>query len=319
MSEMRRRASQRSGHQRSSKRQQQRRWRPRGQVIRPRLVVSRRTGGASRPSSHMMMKHRSHHSPIQFESTLDRGGWLLSSRLLPRLAVNTQRPTHKGSATALRPYKRCSCSRDAPPQPRSAPPRALNSPQQPLRKSGATRRTSRGGLPSPERSQDRHPRGASSGSRAMFRSAAVPLAAVLGAGAGGHFLLQGFPTAQATAPATEDGLLAPGPVPTRAEQLTKLRTGTKDRPFDVLVIGGGATGTGCALDAATRCALLAWHPATKNGSRSSNQLVVQKSPSTPLVTAFTCPLAPIPKPQTPPQGLPHRARRARRLWLRHVE
>ena len=37
-------------------------------------------------------------------------------------------------------------------------------------------------------------------------------------------------------------------LPTRQEQLQRL----KDDEFDVLVIGGGATGSGCALDAATR-------------------------------------------------------------------
>jgi len=41
-------------------------------------------------------------------------------------------------------------------------------------------------------------------------------------------------------------------VPGRAEQLRRLREGTRDKPFDVLIVGGGATGTGCALDAATR-------------------------------------------------------------------
>ncbi|GBF94204.1 glycerol-3-phosphate dehydrogenase mitochondrial-like [Raphidocelis subcapitata] len=87
----------------------------------------------------------------------------------------------------------------------------------------------------------------------MFRSAAIPLAAVLGAGAGSHFLLQGpLPLAAASAPAPEDGLLARGPLPTRAQQIARLRTGTRDNPFDVLIIGGGATGAGCALDAATR-------------------------------------------------------------------
>jgi glycerol-3-phosphate dehydrogenase len=39
-----------------------------------------------------------------------------------------------------------------------------------------------------------------------------------------------------------------GSLPTRAEQIASLK---KDQ-FDVLVIGGGATGTGCALDSATR-------------------------------------------------------------------
>ncbi len=38
------------------------------------------------------------------------------------------------------------------------------------------------------------------------------------------------------------------PLPSRQEQIKKL----KETDFDVLVIGGGATGSGCALDAATR-------------------------------------------------------------------
>ena len=37
-------------------------------------------------------------------------------------------------------------------------------------------------------------------------------------------------------------------LPTRKEQIKRL----KEDEFDVLVIGGGATGSGCALDAATR-------------------------------------------------------------------
>jgi glycerol-3-phosphate dehydrogenase len=41
-------------------------------------------------------------------------------------------------------------------------------------------------------------------------------------------------------------------VPSRKEQLAKLRLGTKDKPFDMLVIGGGATGTGIAVDAVSR-------------------------------------------------------------------
>lgn len=45
-----------------------------------------------------------------------------------------------------------------------------------------------------------------------------------------------------------------GPVPSRAEQIASLKAGTKDNPFDLLIIGGGATGTGCALDATSRCA-----------------------------------------------------------------
>lgn len=41
-------------------------------------------------------------------------------------------------------------------------------------------------------------------------------------------------------------------VPTREEQLTRLRAATRDAPYDVIIIGGGATGAGCAVDAATR-------------------------------------------------------------------
>lgn len=41
-------------------------------------------------------------------------------------------------------------------------------------------------------------------------------------------------------------------VPSRAEQLRKLADGSERNPFDVLVIGGGATGSGCALDSITR-------------------------------------------------------------------
>jgi hypothetical protein len=43
-------------------------------------------------------------------------------------------------------------------------------------------------------------------------------------------------------------------VPTRSEQLSRLRQFTKDAPCDVLIIGGGATGAGCALDATSRWA-----------------------------------------------------------------
>lgn len=37
-------------------------------------------------------------------------------------------------------------------------------------------------------------------------------------------------------------------LPTREEQLSSLR----NTEFDILVVGGGATGSGCALDAVTR-------------------------------------------------------------------
>ena len=42
-------------------------------------------------------------------------------------------------------------------------------------------------------------------------------------------------------------------VPSRAAQLAALQQGTKATPYDVLIIGGGATGTGAAVDAVSRC------------------------------------------------------------------
>jgi len=44
----------------------------------------------------------------------------------------------------------------------------------------------------------------------------------------------------------------PKGIPSRTEQMQALRASTKASPFDVLVIGGGATGCGIAFDAATR-------------------------------------------------------------------
>lgn len=41
-------------------------------------------------------------------------------------------------------------------------------------------------------------------------------------------------------------------VPSRETQQSALMAATKANPLDVLVIGGGATGTGAALDAVTR-------------------------------------------------------------------
>lgn len=41
-------------------------------------------------------------------------------------------------------------------------------------------------------------------------------------------------------------------VPSRLEQFKRLSSTNKESPYDVLVIGGGATGTGCAFDAQTR-------------------------------------------------------------------
>lgn len=65
---------------------------------------------------------------------------------------------------------------------------------------------------------------------------------------------------QLSADPVKDGLRRKGPpvfdpnaeVATRAAQLEALQAGTADNPFDVLIIGGGATGTGCAVDAVSR-------------------------------------------------------------------
>ncbi|PUU78921.1 FAD dependent oxidoreductase-domain-containing protein [Tuber borchii] len=42
------------------------------------------------------------------------------------------------------------------------------------------------------------------------------------------------------------------PLPTREEQINRLRAGTEGNGYDLLVVGGGATGSGIALDAASR-------------------------------------------------------------------
>lgn len=41
-------------------------------------------------------------------------------------------------------------------------------------------------------------------------------------------------------------------VPSRAQQLDRLAGNSPEDPFDVLIIGGGASGAGCAVDAQTR-------------------------------------------------------------------
>lgn len=41
----------------------------------------------------------------------------------------------------------------------------------------------------------------------------------------------------------------------RAEQLERMAAASSvDKPLDVLIIGGGASGAGCAVDAVSRCA-----------------------------------------------------------------
>jgi len=50
----------------------------------------------------------------------------------------------------------------------------------------------------------------------------------------------------------EERLLSAKQIPPRKAMVQALRRTTPDDPMDILVIGGGATGTGVALDAATR-------------------------------------------------------------------
>ncbi len=71
----------------------------------------------------------------------------------------------------------------------------------------------------------------------------------LGIGAGGAYLMRGGAQLDPDALPGGQHLV---PVPTRAQQVARLSSSTKEEPFDLLIIGGGATGTGCALDAATR-------------------------------------------------------------------
>jgi len=56
----------------------------------------------------------------------------------------------------------------------------------------------------------------------------------------------------ARSPDTEDQIAVAERVPSRAQQLSRLRNNSREQPFDLLVIGGGATGTGVAVDAASR-------------------------------------------------------------------
>ena len=51
-----------------------------------------------------------------------------------------------------------------------------------------------------------------------------------------------------------------GPMPPRQQQWARLAEGTREQPYDLFIIGGGATGTGCAVDAVTRsCFVLQLH------------------------------------------------------------
>ncbi len=89
-----------------------------------------------------------------------------------------------------------------------------------------------------------------------LRSAARAGAVALGAGATALGAWSLFRRPDEAGGAAASALLLAESVPPRAELLRRLADGTADNPFDVLIVGGGATGTGCAVDAATRRAAL---------------------------------------------------------------
>ena len=80
-------------------------------------------------------------------------------------------------------------------------------------------------------------------------------AALIGLGMAGGLAASTLGDLQARASSPHDALpgIAPPPrLPSRQDHLRRLSQATPAAPFDVLIIGGGATGTGCALDAVTR-------------------------------------------------------------------
>lgn len=80
--------------------------------------------------------------------------------------------------------------------------------------------------------------------------------ALLGVGAGAAFLAD-FGMAEDISPQDEEAqerikLMLHEKLPERPSRVQQVLTGTHDDPFDVFIIGGGATGTGCAVDAVSR-------------------------------------------------------------------
>ncbi len=53
-------------------------------------------------------------------------------------------------------------------------------------------------------------------------------------------------------PCVDGTTVLPFVFPSRSEQIERLKKGTKEQPFDLLVIGGGCVGSGVAMDAACR-------------------------------------------------------------------
>lgn len=84
----------------------------------------------------------------------------------------------------------------------------------------------------------------------MLSSKIAPWLGVLGLGAGGGIMLQ------SNNPGEPSEVQLSAEIPSRKQQVQRLAASKpykqKQNPFDVLIIGGGATGAGIALDAATR-------------------------------------------------------------------
>lgn len=93
-----------------------------------------------------------------------------------------------------------------------------------------------------------------------LRKAAKVGLGLLGAGAGLAYAGQVAVTEQQSPENVEAierlKLQLTGPMPPRKQQWARLAEGTREQPYDLFIIGGGATGTGCALDATTRSVMI---------------------------------------------------------------
>lgn len=141
----------------------------------------------------------------------------------------------------------------------------------------------------------------------MLSSKIAPWLGVLGLGAGGGILLQG------TNPGEASEVQLSAEIPTRQQQVQRLAASRpykkQQNPFDVLIIGGGATGAGIAVDAATRCVhctycarncQLAWpgcaatraHRAgpSTHGTQTNSAIAVYGSRGTGMPTACLLPM-----------------------------
>eukprot|EP00882_Tetradesmus_deserticola_P026837 GHRQ01029646.1.p1 GENE.GHRQ01029646.1~~GHRQ01029646.1.p1 ORF type:complete len:222 (+),score=58.90 GHRQ01029646.1:483-1148(+) len=80
----------------------------------------------------------------------------------------------------------------------------------------------------------------------MISARLAPWLGALGLGAGGGIILN------STKEQEGEHIVLAASVPSRQQQVAALSTSRPNQPFDLLVIGGGATGSGIAVDAATR-------------------------------------------------------------------